>query len=289
MPTVAQLMTHHADRVTPTATLAEAAALMTRSRISSVIVVDHDEVLGIITEHDILHAMRQHRDTSLVITTLMTSPVYTVSADMDLQVAFQNAALRCIRHLVVTDLQGKPLGIVTETDFRRHLGLNFFRQLNTVDTLMEHDFPRLPATATLDCALAEIEARHQSCVIVVDGEQPIGILTERDVVRLFLDSSGDTLLGEAMTHPVATIAVDAPLSDAAQKMLDCKFRHLAVVDRSNQLVGLLTEHSLLRPLELSLIDSALSDRIELSAAQSAAEQAIMHSAQYQQALPSRSG
>jgi CBS domain-containing protein len=62
MPTVAELMSLHADRVPPEATLAEAAALMVGAKISSVIVVDRDQAIGIVTEGDMLHAMRQHRD-----------------------------------------------------------------------------------------------------------------------------------------------------------------------------------------------------------------------------------
>lgn len=284
MPTVAELMMHHADRVPPSATLAEAAAMMVGSRISSVIIVDYDKVLGIVTERDILHAMRQHCDASLSITTLMTSPVHTVSEAMDFREAYRGAALRGIRHLVVTDLQGKALGVVTETDYRRHLGLDFFRQLNNVDTLMERDFPRLPVDATLDSALAAMETTRQSCVVVVDGEQALGIITERDVVRLFLATAGCTLLGSAMSQPIATVPIDTPLSVAVQKMFDHGFRHLAVVDRSNRLVGLLTEHGLMRTLELDLLDDALSDRITLSASNAASEQTMSRNARYQRAL-----
>ncbi|PKO87717.1 MAG: hypothetical protein CVU16_15270 [Betaproteobacteria bacterium HGW-Betaproteobacteria-10] len=284
MPTVAQLMTHLADRVASTASIAEAASLMMGSHISSVIVIDADKVLGIVTEHDILRAMHQAHDSAQPITTLMSSPVYTVSEEMEFRSAYRSAALRGIRHLVVTDRQGKPLGVVTETDFQRHLGLDFFSQLNNVDTLMEHDFPRLPADASLDSALAAMESTRQSCVVVVDGERPLGIVTERDVVRFYLQCPVSTLLGEVMTQPVATVLIDSPLNEAAQLMLDRGFRHLAVVDRSNRLLGLLTEHCLVRPLEIELLDGALSDRRELSAANAAAHEQIRRNERYQRAL-----
>ena len=284
MLTIAQLMTHHADRVAPSATIAEAAALMVATRISSVIIIEHEKVLGIVTERDILRAMRQHQDAAQPVTTLMSSPVHTVNSDMNFREAYRSAALRGIRHLVVTDLQGKPLGLVTETDFRRHLGLDFFRQLNTVDTLMERHFPRLPADATLDAALAAMDATQESCAIVVDGDTAIGIVTERDIVRLFLQSQAGTPLSAAMTQPVTSVQKDSALSAAAELMLQHGFRHLAVVDRSNRLVGLLTEHSLLRPLELDLLDDALADRIELSTANAAAHLEMSRNERYQRAL-----
>lgn len=284
MLTVAQLMTHHADRVAPGATLAEAAALMVSAKISSVIVVDHNKVIGIVTERDMLCAMRAHRDHAQAITTIMTAPVHTVGEEANFRDAYRHAASLGIRHLVVADPQGKPLGVVTETDFRRHLGLDFFRQLNTVDTLMERNFPRLPVSALLDEALAAMESTRASCVIAVDGTTPLGIITERDVVRLYLENSGNLTLGKVMTTPVATIYVDAPMADAAQEMLGRHFRHLAVVDRNHRLVGLLSEHCLIRPLELDLLDDALNDRLNLSAAQIAAQERIARNERYQRAL-----
>ena len=277
MPTVAELMTPHADRVTPSATLADAAALMVSTKTSSVIVVDRDKAIGIITESDMLHAMRQHSDHSLPVTAIMTAPVHTVSPDCDFREAYRDAARHGIRHMVVADAQGTPLGVVAETDIHRHLGLEFFRQLNNVDALMERNFPRLPASASLEEALAAMEVVHLTCVIVVDGKTPLGIVTEGDVVRLYLNGTGDPTLGEVMTSPIATIPADSPLADAAQRMLDSGFRHLAVVDRNNHLVGLLTEHSLMRPLELEMIDDALAERI-------VSDTQIERSERYQRAL-----
>ena len=72
---------------------------------------------------------------------------------------------------------------------------------------------------------------RQSCVVVIADETPIGIVTERDVVRLFLGTEGNTTLGEVMTRPVASVQIDSAISDAAELMLERNFRHLAVVDR----------------------------------------------------------
>ena len=270
-------MTPHADRVTPLATLGEAAALMVSAKTSSIIVVDRNKVVGIVTEGDMMHAMRRHSDRSQAITTIMNSPVHTVSPDCEFRAAYRDAARHGIRHMVVADRDGTPLGVISESDIRRHLGLEFFRQLNNVDALMERNFPRLPASASLDEALTAMEAVRLTCVVVVDGKTPIGIVTESDVVRLFLNGQGNPSLGAVMTQPIATIAADCALSDAAQQMLDSGFRHLAVVDRNHHLLGLLTEHSLMRPLELDMVDEALADRV-------ASDSKIELSERYQRAL-----
>lgn len=83
MTTVADLMTLHVDRVPVSATLGDAALCMVEGRISSVIVVDRDSVVGIVTERDMLHAMREHQARALPVTAVMASPVHTVRGDLD--------------------------------------------------------------------------------------------------------------------------------------------------------------------------------------------------------------
>jgi len=260
MPTVADLMTLHADSVPPTATLAEAASLMVETRISSVVIVGDGNLVGILTERDMLHAMRQHEDHGRPVAQFMTAPVHTVSHDTEVRSAFRQATRLGIRHLVVTGGDGKLLGIVSETDFRRFFGLDFYRQLNTVEGLMDRVFPRLPPSATLGEALAAMETARATSVVVVEAGKACGIVTERDVVRLYLQATGDPRLGEVMTQPLTSVFPETSAADAAALMLESRIRHLTVVDRAGRLLGLLTEHSLIRPLEMDLLDETLSEQ-----------------------------
>ena len=260
MTRIVELITTQSDRVAPEATLKEVASLMMASKISSVIVVDQGAVLGIITEHDLLRVMRRHQSPEKSARSTMTHPVHSAPADMEFHRAYRQAANLGIRHIVVIDPDGHPLGVVSESDFRRHLGTDFYLHLNCVDTLMERTFPRLPASTLLDDALIAMEAVRGSCVVVVDGRRPLGIVTERDVVRLFLNGESNPPLDSIMTRPTISIHDDCPLTEAAQKMFDHGVRHLTVINQSGELVGLLSEHTLMHPLKVGLIDEAVSDR-----------------------------
>jgi len=74
-------------------------------------------------------------------------------------------------------------------------------------------------------------------VTVCDGARLVGILTERDVLRL----AGDGVdldrvrVGEAMTREVVTISPDADLLAAARLMDERRIRHLPVVEGENVL------------------------------------------------------
>ena len=260
MTKIVELITSHSDRVAPDATLRDVASLMMASKISSVIVVDGGAVLGIITEHDLLRVMRRHQSPNQSARGTMTHPVHSVPGDMEFHRAYREAANLGIRHLVVTDPDGSPLGVVSESDFRQHLGADFYLHLDCADTLMERTFPRLPASAVLDEALMAMEAVHGSCVVVVDGRHPLGIVTERDVVRLFLNGESNPTLDAIMTRQPISIRDDCPLIDAARQMFEHGIRHLTVINEAGELVGLLSEHALMHPLKVGLIDETLGDR-----------------------------
>ena len=74
-------------------------------------------------------------------------------------------------------------------------------------------------------------------VVVCDGARLVGILTERDVLRLAghgADLDG-VRVGEAMTPEVVTISADADILAAARLMGERQIRHLPVVEGENVL------------------------------------------------------
>jgi len=74
-------------------------------------------------------------------------------------------------------------------------------------------------------------------VAVCEGSRLVGILTERDVLRLAA-TSGDldrVLVGDAMTTPVLTASPDAGILAVARLMGERRVRHLPVVEGENLL------------------------------------------------------
>jgi CBS domain-containing protein len=78
-------------------------------------------------------------------------------------------------------------------------------------------------------------------VVVVDGSEPVGIFTERDVLKLAgaNASFGTTLLRDVMTPSPLTISAEDGILDAAQLMGERNLRHLPVVEGGN-LVGIVS-------------------------------------------------
>ena len=95
-------------------------------------------------------------------------------------------------------------------------------------------------------ASARMEERKKGSAIVVDGERPIGILTERDLVAFNATgaSPADTKVSEWMTQPVDCAAPDLSVQEAVATLNERHYRHLPVV-ADGRLVGVVSLRSLM--------------------------------------------
>lgn len=114
--------------------------------------------------------------------------------------------------------------------------------------------PRLAPGATLQQVLPFLARGRRGAVVAVDGNRPVGIFTERDVVRCLaqgtLGASGDersrTALRDVMSLPPITARRQATLAEATERMVEHGVRHLVIVDRQGDLRGLLITNDLVQ-------------------------------------------
>jgi CBS domain-containing protein len=77
-------------------------------------------------------------------------------------------------------------------------------------------------------------------IIVLDGEIPRGIVTERDFVRRIVAQRKpfDTKISDVMTKPLITIGPEATINVAARRMINNKIRRLPVM-KHHKIVGII--------------------------------------------------
>jgi len=251
------------------ASMREATAIMATRKISSILVTERDNhPLGIVTEQNILHAMRTGRALDTRLNEVMSSPIVTVLDKTSCEEAYLLCLSKGIRHLALHDDKGNLSGVVSETDFRQHVNLTALAGKRQVAAVMTRSVLSLPPEANLQKAVELMEDHHDNCVVVTENQYPVGIVTERDLVRLFSEQEEGVTssLGEVMTCPVRTVPSDATVTEAAELMLETGMRHLVVIDSSGNLAGLASEHDLTQIMMLGSIDVQLeSERAFLRA------------------------
>lgn len=230
----------------------EVLATMERLCISCVVVVDPQQrPAGIFTEQDAVHLMATREALeNMPLGRVMQRPVFTVAADLDYRDAYRQMNERGFRHLVVVDAQQRLAGVVSEGDFLHHLGIEYLVELKSVGSVMTPDPVDLPETAPLAQALTLMTSQHFSCVLITRNRQPVGMLTERDLVRLarqHLDLE-HTPVSQVMKGPVLSISAASPLQEAIRQMDQAGIRRLAVME-NGRLAGLVTRHDIVKSLQ----------------------------------------
>jgi CBS domain-containing protein len=97
---------------------------------------------------------------------------------------------------------------------------------------------------------AEIMSSNQlGCLVIINKELPIGIVTERDIVRRVVAKKLplDTKISQIMSQSLIIVDADASLKEAARLMSSNKIRRLPVL-KQNKLVGIVVASDFVRNL-----------------------------------------
>jgi len=100
------------------ATVAKAAKVMCREEVGSVIILQHNKPLGIVTEQDINCKVvaKDLRPSTVRVNEIMSTPLITVSADKTVGDAATMMVKHKVRRLPIIDSGHKVIGIVTVRD-----------------------------------------------------------------------------------------------------------------------------------------------------------------------------
>jgi PAS domain S-box-containing protein/putative nucleotidyltransferase with HDIG domain len=246
---VGELLSNVPLTVLPATALGEAAKTMESAGQSCLLVAHGKHVAGIVTERDIIRALNSHIPIATPVEAIMTRDVIGVSASEELHKAYHTMVVHRIRHLLVVDDVGQPVGVLSETDFRKQRGVESFIGALDVTRVMSQDFLEMSVDSLATQASNQLQKRVLECAIVTEHGKPIGILTERDLVRLYHRQLLDAKIDEVMSKPVLTIKYDALLIDAANLMKEKNVKRLVVTDVAGNICGILNEHDLVKNME----------------------------------------
>ena len=118
-----------------------------------------------------------------------------------------------------------------------------------IENVMVSDVITVEAGATVRQAVDLMNKHEIGCLIIVDEEEkPVGILTERDLLRRVLAKRKDPVrikVSQVMSKPLVTGTPHMDLEVAARLMFKKKIKKLPVVE-NGQLVGLVTLTDMVR-------------------------------------------
>lgn len=121
----------------------------------------------------------------------------------------------------------------------------------TVGEVMTREVKTASTEAPVKDVAAMMSDHKISCVVIVAGASPIGIISERDIVGV-VARRPNLLVGltarEVMSSPVETVPETMSLRDVLRRMKERKFRRFPIVDDDGKLIGLITLTDVLHAL-----------------------------------------
>jgi CBS domain-containing protein len=132
----------------------------------------------------------------------------------------------------------------------------------TVKDLMTKRVITIDVHRTVFDAAELMSNKGVGCLVIMEGEMPRGIITERDFVRRVVAKKRplDTKISEIMSKPLIAISPDASLKEAARTMTNNRIRRLPVLE-GNRLVGIIVTSDFVRQLSKKTITEEILQAI----------------------------
>jgi CBS domain-containing protein len=119
---------------------------------------------------------------------------------------------------------------------------------NKVSEIMTTNLTTASVASSIQDVLEMMVAADVGRIIVTNKEVPVGIFTEKDVMKRVVNNNSDprkSLIKEVMTSPIRTVREETHIVEAFGKMYRGKYRHLLVRGKRGKIVGIVSMRRIL--------------------------------------------
>ena len=232
--------------------------LMRKNRVSRLPVMDGHNLVGIVTEKDIVNRLSSTRDgglssSGLRVSSIMTSDPRTISSDADSREAAKEMIMHKISGLPVVGSEGKLIGMITKTGLMR---LCLSVQKIYVGQVMTRNVYSTSPNARLVNAARLLLEKDLSILPVVDEGRLEGVITY-GLIALALSAVREKTDGKHIDKQIREITVssamrpsppicrpDSKIKEGTKLMLEERMKGLPVLDYKERITGILSKTNL---------------------------------------------
>jgi CBS domain-containing protein len=221
--------------------------IMAKSNVGSVVVLDNTGPCGVFTERDLLAkviAPDRNPESTIVMEVLSPSfpaiGVYTTAEDA--------AATMISKKNRLMVLEGADLvGIITPTDFVRLISNSDWNY--DIGQAMSKRIVSVYPETPISVAVKEMREKRVGSVMVSENDRPIGIFTERDLLKKVLVPKLrlNRVVKEVMSTPLVKAEYGTQAREAAKIMMANRIKRLPLF-KADAMVGIITARDLVEVL-----------------------------------------
>jgi signal-transduction protein with cAMP-binding, CBS, and nucleotidyltransferase domain len=119
---------------------------------------------------------------------------------------------------------------------------------NKVSEIMTTNLTTAPVGSSIQEVLERMVAADVGRIIITNKEVPVGIFTEKDVLKRVVNQNLETSKSEikdVMTSPIRAVREETHIVEALGRMYKGKYRHLLVRGRRGKIVGIISMRRIL--------------------------------------------
>jgi len=241
---VGEIMSREVIITTPETTMYQAAKLMGKHHIGSLVVIQFKTPVGIVTERDLLtKVLACNLDMKkTLVGQVMSYPLIRICPPFEIREAARTMINKKGR--LVVFVCGNLAGIITASDLIREMPDAPETSL-IVDDFMTKEIVSVHEDETVLTAARIMGKQRVGSVIVTRDKKPLGIFTERDLLSTFISKSRslDTTVGEAFSSPLKTAPAGISIHEAAKIMAAQHIRRLPIM-KNKKIAGIITARDL---------------------------------------------
>ncbi len=217
-----------------------------------VVVLEGPKAVGILTERDVVRLLFAGVSREETADSLARKPLVTADGKRAIGYALNLLVENNIRRLVVVDDLGNFGGIVTHKDLLKYLEEDYYRSTLKVKHIFDgqRSLVCVRPVDTVTDVLKKMVDHRISAVPVVAGGKAIGIVTEKDILRIASD--GVSLREEISRHMsgnVVCAGMETSVVEVVRIMNARNISRLVITAPDGEAVGMVTNRDLARNLE----------------------------------------
>ena len=256
-------------------TISEVINKLLENKISRLVVLDSGKPVGIVTEKDIgfflfNDSTKQGLD-RIPLEKIMNNIEFT-NSDKSIEACAKTMIDKKLSSLMVGS-QENPQGIFTKTDLAEYYAKNYSGKNKVVD-FMTHEYVFTHGAAPLYKVVRKMLENKVSRIIAKNqNEEPIGVLSFRDLFRISLELGNDddlkgyslseqiregflsengfggvSLARDVMSDGIISIKFNEDLAQACKLMIENRVSGLAVLDGNQAIAGIISKTDVTRAL-----------------------------------------
>ena len=243
-PTVGSIAQKAVLRATLDMTVRAVSELMDQQNVSSVLLEKNNEHY-VFSVEDLIEHLQSGKSYLATLAEVKINKISCILESEHILAAMEAIEQSGQRYLGVLDSNDFLIGILTYTDILSAVDPTILVQKKTIGELVTRTEP---ITFTADWILEDVLShlrKLEDSIIIVESGVPIGIITTKDIFKII--STGQTTdkpLSEYMASPVITTCISSTIHEALAQLKRYRIKRAIVVNKANQLVGLVTQSEL---------------------------------------------